>query len=604
MSALEIPAPRDPPDLVEHCRTLARTRPGDRAFVWLADGEVETSSLTFGELDARARALGEELERRGLAGERALLVYSGGLEFVCAFLGCLYARVVAVPLSPPRGSRGAARLAPIVEHADPALVLCDRAQLEGLRAAPAVLGGLELLATDSLGLPGRQGWRPGPIDPESLAFLQYTSGSTGSPKGVQVSHRNLVRDEQMIRAGFETDPSTIWVGWLPLFHDMGLVGNVLHPLFLGGQSVLMPPAAFIQRPLRWLQAISRYRGTVAGAPDFAYELCVQKARPHELAGLDLSGWKVAYNGSEPVRARTLERFSTTFAPVGFRREAFYPCYGMAEATLFVSGGRVGEPCRRLEVDAAALEAHRVQPARPSGSGPSAEPGPSPSPVRTLVSCGRAWLDQRILIVDPGTRREFAEDTVGEIWLQGGNVALGYRPPLAEPDAFRARLRDGSGPFLRTGDLGFLHEGELYVTGRLKDVLVLKGRNHYPQDVELAAGGSHPHLRMDRAAAFTLEEQHEERLVVALEVQRTCRGELAPRSRDDPAPLADELTGAVRRAVACEHGLAVWRVVLVEPGGLPRTSSGKLQRRRCRELFSRGELPVLAPSSPGDLLSIP
>ena len=572
--------------LVERCRELARTRGTARAYLWLRDGEVEESELTFAELDRAARTVAAELERRGLRGERALLMFSPGLPFIAAFLGCLYAGVVAVPLSTPRSELAARTLLGIARHAAPSILLTDRATRERMSAQLGVFGALAVLVTDELPSEPGDGWRPGTIRPDDLAFLQYTSGSTGAPKGVEVTHANLMANERMIQAAFDHDERTVFVGWLPLFHDMGLVGNVLQPLYLGVPCVLMAPSAFVQRPLRWLRAISRYGGTTSGSPNFGYQLCVQKARPAEVKELDLSSWRVAYNGSEPVRAETLERFVETFAPAGFRRTAFYPCYGLAEASLFVTGGLAAEPFVVQSVDGEALSSGRVRPASPGATG-----------SRRLVGCGRPWHAQRVQVVEPETRRPSADGTIGEIWIQGPNVARGYRAwPAGEEDPFRAFLATGEGPFLRTGDLGFVSEGELFVTGRLKDVLIQRGQNHYPQDVEWAASTSHPALRADHAAAFTVESEatgnEDERLVVVQEVARE-HAALAARPDEAGAALRTELVGAVRESVARHFDLAVWKVVLIEPGSLPRTSSGKVQRRLTRTLLREHALPELA-----------
>jgi acyl-CoA synthetase (AMP-forming)/AMP-acid ligase II len=571
--------------LVDRARALARSRPSATAYTWLEDGEVEERALSFAELDRSGRAVAAELTARGLGGQRVLLMYAPGLPFITAFLGCLYAGVVAVPLSPPRTEHAARALEGIIAHADPSLLLCDRSVHEKLSERLRALGGPPALATDELGPELADLWRPAAIDPGSIAFLQYTSGSTGSPKGVEITHANLVANLDMIRTAFEHDERTVIVGWLPFFHDMGLIGNVLESLFVGGSCVLMAPAAFIQRPMRWLRAISKYRGTTSGSPNFGYQLCVQKARAEDIAGLDLSSWRLAYNGSEPVRAETLEAFSATFAPAGLRPEALYPCYGLAEASLFVTGGRRSEPYVIRDFDGAALAEGRARPAASGGAD-----------RRRLVGCGRAWLGERLLLVDPESCRPVPEGAVGEIWVAGPNVARGYRHwPADQVDPFRGRLESGEGTFLRTGDLGFLSEGELFVTGRLKDLLIQKGQNYYPQDIEWVAGNSHPAFRADHAAAFTVEAEpgsgEGERLVVVQEVERehaerAADGDLASRA------LRDELSGAVREAVARHFDLRVWRVVLLEPGSLPRTTSGKVQRRQTRALWQADSLRAL------------
>ena len=543
------------------------------AFTFLADSGREAGRLTYAALDARALTVPAALREAVAPGERALLLYPpgpSGLDFIAAFFGCLYAGVVAVPAYPPRPhDRSQARLRAIARDSEPRAALTTSSVLAGASggSAPAPeLAGVRWIATDSLEdtlAAAGEGEAPEP-DPESIAFLQYTSGSTAEPKGVEVTHANLLHNERMIGAAFAQDEHSVVVGWLPLHHDMGLIGNVLQPLHAGGRCVLMSPVAFLQRPLRWLEAISRYRGTTSGGPDFAYELCARKATPEALAGLDLASWRVAFNGAEPVRAETLERFAATFAPCGFRPEAFYPCYGLAEATLFVAGGVPGRMPRILRV--APESAHRV------------------------VSCGRPWLGQRLAVTDPETGAECPPGREGEVWIAGPSVARGYwRNPEATARDFNAFLLEtGEGPFLRTGDLGFVAGGELYVTGRLKDLIILRGRNHYPQDLERTAEASHADLRPGNGAAFAVEAGGEERLVIVLEVERRRRANL----EDDLTAVAE----AVRRAVAEEHEVQVWEVVLLRAGALPKTSSGKVQRALCRRLYLAGELPCLSRSA--------
>jgi amino acid adenylation domain-containing protein len=539
-------------------RARSAERPEQVAFTFLADGETEAGRLSYGDLDRRAAAIASALRETVPPGERALLLYPQGLDFIVAFFGCLYAGVVAVPAYPPRpNDRSRSRLRAIARDAEPLVALTTSDVLAGSLARVPELAALRWIPTDVLDAPSGALF-PEP-DPESVAFLQYTSGSTADPKGVMVTHANLLHNERMIGEAFGMDEGSVVVGWLPLYHDMGLIGNVLQPLHAGARCVLMPPVAFLQRPLRWLEAISRYRGTVSGGPNFAYELCLRKASPEALAGLDLSSWRVAFNGAEPVRASTLERFAEAFAPCGFRPEAFYPCYGLAEATLFVTGG---------------------------------EPGSLPRIEGSRVSCGRAWMGQRLAIADPETGTELPPGVEGEIWITGPSVARGYwRNAAATARDFNAFLETGEGPFLRTGDLGVLDGNELFVTGRIKDLIILRGRNLYPQDVELTAERSHPDLRPGGGAAFSVEalqgDQVEERLVVVHEVERHRRGH-----REG----FEEIAEAVRRAVAAEHEAQVWEVVLIRQGGLPKTSSGKVQRRLCRELYLADGLPVVGRSA--------
>jgi acyl-CoA synthetase (AMP-forming)/AMP-acid ligase II len=587
-------ATESPATLVGVLRARAVAEPSRLAYVFLDDAGEENARLTYGELDGQARAIAALLQTHGLRGERALLLYPPGLEFVAAFMGCLYAGVVAVPAYPPRTPQALPRLLAIARDARPAAVLttaelapriealAQLAQSHGGGAGDAALqlARVRRLVTDGAAIGGgAEAWSDPRAESETLAFLQYTSGSTAAPKGVMVSHGNLLHNEETIRLAFEQTPSSVVVGWLPLYHDMGLIGTVLQPLFVGAHAILMSPLAFLQKPLLWLAVISRHRATTSGGPNFAYDLCVRKITPEQRAALDLSSWEVAFNGAEPVRAETLERFAAAFAPCGFRREAFYPCYGLAEATLFVSGGSKHQAPQVATVSAAALEQGRVasvDPGQPGG--------------RSLVSSGPPRR-QRVVIVDPETHRECNDDRMGEIWIAGESVAKGYwRRPEATAESFGAEL---DGPevrtgdrFLRTGDIGFLAGGELFIAGRLKDLIIIRGRNLYPQDLELAAERSHPAARPGCGAAFSIEVEGEERLVLVQELDRR---------RVDEASAA---AGAIRRALAEEHEVQVHDVVLVRAGTIPKTSSGKIQRHACRAAYLARGLDAVEPAAAG------
>jgi amino acid adenylation domain-containing protein len=555
--------------LTEALRETAVSRPGQTAFTFL-DGAGTATGLTYGELDRQAVAIAARLQQLGGAGQRALLLYPPGLEFIAAFLGCLYGGVVAVPAYPPTSERTLPRLLAIAHDARPALALTTRELLRKLQPLAARLPGFDRLSWVVTGgaeidAETAASWRDPQPGPEALAFLQYTSGSTAAPKGVMVSHGNLLHNEEMIRRAFGQSADSVIVGWLPLYHDMGLIGNVLQPLYLGARCILQAPATFLQRPLSWLAAISRYRATTSGAPNFAYDLCVRKIGEEQRAGLDLASWEVAFNGAEPVRPDTLERFAAAFAPQGFRSRAFYPCYGLAEATLFVSGGGKGAP-----------------------------PVVAAAGARGLVGCGRPWMEQRLAVVDPESCRLARDGQEGEIWISGPSIAQGYwGQPEATERAFRARLAGGpadagaeagEASFLRTGDLGFLRGGELFVTGRLKDLIIIRGRNLYPQDVERTAEESHAALRPGCGAAFAVEDEGEERLVVVQE--------LDPHHRDEAGAALE----ALRRAVAEEHEVMVHQAVLVRAGTIPKTSSGKIQRHAACAAFLAGSLVVEASSA--------
>ncbi|HET9210870.1 MAG TPA: AMP-binding protein, partial [Thermoanaerobaculia bacterium] len=573
----------DPATLVEALRRRAESRPDRLAYTFLLDGETRELHVTYGELDLQARAIAARLQALGAAGERALLLYPAGLQYAAAFLGCLYAGAVAVPAYPPRPNRPDSRIRAILADARARLVLTTSAVLPNAERLLGGEPGVHWLATDGLDTEAAADWRQPAIAPDSLAFLQYTSGSTSVPKGVMVSHGNLVHNQRLIQRAFGVGEETEVVSWLPLYHDMGLIGSLLGSLWSGCRCVLMSPVDFLQRPLRWLEAVSRYGAAVSGGPNFAYDLCARKVREEDLTALDLSGWRLAFNGAEPVRPETLDRFAAAFAPAGFRRSAFYPCYGLAEATLFVSGGFAGEASGRGRFRAEELGRHRAVPAAPDEAA-----------VRTLVASGRPAEGQEVAVVDPETLRPAAAGEVGEIWIHGASVTAGYwsRPELTG-STFHAATADGEAPFLRTGDLGFLHGGELYVAGRLKDLIILRGRNLYPQDVELTVEKSHPALRPGCGAAFAVELDGEERLVVVQELRREARDA-------DPA----EVLEAIRRAVAEEHEAQLRAAVLIRTATLPKTSSGKVRRQACREAFLNGELAVVAAWEPEATVSHP
>lgn len=570
------------PTLVDVLCQRAESQGDALLYRFLETGDVDgpVEEWTYRRLDSRARSLGARLRALGAQGERALLLYPPGLEFVAGFMGCLYGGVIAVPCYPPdptRLERTLPRLRAIARDCGARYVLTTstiQEMAEFLTPQAPELGELQWIASDAVPEAEAADWKRPDLTSESLAFLQYTSGSTGNPKGVKVSHANILHNESLITRDFGLQAErSVGVGWLPMFHDMGLIGKVLQPLYLGFPCVLMSPIAFLQRPLRWLEAVSHFKGTVSGGPNFAYDLCARKARAEDVARLDLSHWDLAFNGAEPVRRETMERFAETFAPAGFRREAFYPCYGLAEATLIVSGGVKGTPCVQERYDTGSLELGRAKPASDAAEGPTA---------RTLVSSGQGAPDQRLLIVDPETRVPRASNEVGEVWVAGPSVAGGYWDrPEETAHAFGARLANGEGPFLRTGDLAFLSpEGELFITGRLKDLLIVRGRNLYPQDLEMTAERAHRAVRPGCSAAFSVDVEGEERLVVVSEVD--------VREGFDGAAVV----GALRRALADEHQVHAHTVVLLQARSIPKTSSGKIQRRACRDGFLAGSLEVV------------
>ena len=563
----------EPGTLIDLLQLRAAECPENSAYVFLANGEVEIENLTFAALDRRVRALAARLQTRTAPGDRALLLCPPGPDFITAFFACLYAGVIAVPVPPPRSKRAQPRLAAIVADARPRVVVTAEEEDRTLESLLTDLPGLAGVARYTTAREaGPLTWDRPAIEERTVAFLQYTSGSTATPKGVMVSHGNLLHNEEMIRRAFDQSSESVVVSWLPPHHDMGLIGGILQPLFLGARCVLMAPMAFLQRPRRWLEAISRYGGTTSGGPNFAYELCVERIPPDALDGLDLSTWRVAFNGSEPVRARTMERFARHFASCGFRHRAFYPCYGLAEATLFVTGGAVEATPSCRTFDGRALDREGL--ARPAaGDG------------RELVGNGRSWLGQEVVIADPESRRRLADGQTGEIWLTGPSMAEGYwRRPEESAASLRAHLagEEDAGRFVRTGDLGFVDGGELFISGRLKDLIVLRGRNHHPEDLEQESRESHAALRSLSAAAFAVDMEGAERLILLQEVPRRWREE------EQEAAIT-----AILRALSETFEVRADAVILVRPHSLPKTSSGKVQRRLCRKAFLAGELATMA-----------
>ena len=566
-------------------------------YTYLVDGEIEGVNLTLADLEWQARAVGALLQSFRARGERALLLYPAGLEFIPAFFGCLYAGVVAVPLPPPnmtQPQRTLARLRAITDDAQPVLALTTSSilsKLEGLFAQAPELQSMRWLATDKDVSSAAQDWRDPRATSNTLALLQYTSGSTAVPRGVMVSHGNLLENSAHISQAFEITSEAASVTWLPVFHDMGLTNGIIQPLYGGRRCVFMPPQSFLQRPVRWLQAVSHYKATISGGPNFAYEMCVRKITPEQRSALDLSSWKVAYNGAEPVRADTLKRFAATFASCGFQPNFFYPCYGLAEATLIVSGGFVKDEPILCTTQVVALEHNGV-----------VETSDRRLNVRTLVGCGHAVSDTRIVIVHPESLTACGPDEVGEIWVSSPSVAQGYwNRPEETGHTFHAYLADtGEGPFLRTGDLGFLRDGELFVTGRLKDLIIIGGRNLYPNDIELTVEQSHAVVRPGCCVAFSVDIADEERLIIAAEVERRYRtadryqqGAQAGSHLNGHPPLdAEAVSRAIRRAVAQEHDVRVHAVVLLRAGSIPKTPSGKVQRRVCEARFLDGSLDQL------------
>lgn len=545
----------------------AAMQPDRLALRFLGSDDEEV--LSYRQLDQRVRIMAAALAQRAAPGNRAILLFPSGPDYVAAFFACQYAGVIAVPAYPPETNQAQhlKRLVSIVDDAEPGVILTTAGLIDSLQGLEATLGSRlpTLLAVDQLDPALGGGWQAPQVPVDAVAFLQYTSGSTAMPKGVQVSHANLEANEWLIRQGYGIGDDDVIVSWLPLYHDMGLIGGLLQGIYSGVPVVLMSPQYFLGRPVRWLEAISRYRGTVSGGPDFAYRLCQERIAESKLAGLDLSCWRVAFSGSEPIRQDSLQAFATRFASCGFRSESYLASYGLAEATLFVTGGRPAQGISALWVDTAALAANRMEPGEGS----------------ILMSCGWEQPQHPLLIVDPQTREALADGRVGEIWSSGPSIAQGYwRNPQASADTFVER--DGR-TWLRTGDMGFLHAGELFVTGRLKDLLIIRGQNLYPQDIERSVEEQVEEVRSGRVAAFPVVQEGREALGIAAEIGRRVAKQV---------PL-EELIQRIREVVSMAHNEAPSVIALLAPGTLPKTSSGKLQRSACRSLLEAGELETLA-----------
>ncbi|WP_330180091.1 fatty acyl-AMP ligase [Nocardia sp. NBC_01503] len=549
--------------------------PDRPVFTILPDGDDAEPSITFEMLDSRARRIADLLLRHTESGERVLLLCRPGKEFIYSFYGCLYASVIAVPTylpEPGQRTQGTDRLAGILEDCTPAVILSTdeiRSEIKnGIIEFPrwehSVWLTLEAVEHET---PSE--WIPEPVPSATVALLQYTSGSTADPKGVIVTHGNLIHNIRLINRSLGLDESPVIVGWLPPYHDMGLVSMIVAPAILPGHAVLMPTIAFLQHPIRWLRAISEYGGTASAAPNFAFDLCATRISQQARRTVNLSSLAVVANGAEPIRPESMRRFADAFAASGFRPEAIVPMYGLAESTLMVSGTSSQSPWILRDFDTESLARGIVREV-PEGS----------ANCRTLVGCGSSH-DLDVVIADPEHRTRCAPGTVGEIWVAGASVAAGYwgRTELSN-ETFGARLADsGQGPYLRTGDLGFQIDAGLFVVGRMKDVLIVAGRNHYPQDIELTVEGAHSAVRPGCAVAFAGRPDAPESVVVAAELRGTR----------EQTPDLDQTRTAIRCAVMREHHLSIGEILLLPPGSIPKTPSGKPQRSALRGAYLSGVL---------------
>jgi len=563
------------PTLVDLLTLRTNTEPDKNIFTFLEDGEDKEIIQNYRDFERRVRSIAALLMTRYEHGDRMVLLYHPGLEFIQAFFGCLYAGMIAVPTYPPnltKIQRSMPRFLSIVNDANPRAILSTNPIIELskpiLDEAPEIKQ-LDWIATETISDAMASAWSRPDIDWDTLAFLQYTSGSTSMPKGVMVSHGNLIYNSEMILHAFGTGPNDKMLTWLPAYHDMGLIGGILHPIYAGASVVIMSPLHFLQRPFRWLRAISKYKITVSGSPNFGYEWCNRRVKPQQLDELDLSTWRLGFNGAEPIRPETLKHFNENFTPCGFRPETHYPCYGLAEATLFVTGGEWDEAPIITQLNSHDLMKDSV------GFIPDSEK------IRSFVSSGRNWLSQKIIIVDPETLNTCEPEQVGEVWISGLHVAHGYwQNPDASREIFQAYTADTKeGPYMRTGDLGFMINGELYIAGRSKDLIIIDGLNHYPQDIELTVENAHSGIRPDFTAAFSIEEGDNEKLVVVAEFKRQFKDSV------------DEARKAIIRAVSEEHELRAHAIVFIKTRTIAKTANGKIQRHLCKSEYLSNQLKI-------------
>ena len=561
--------------LVDVLEYRARRHPSQIVFRYLHGDGREKATITFGALQQRARAVAAQLSEQVMPGDRVVLLVPPGLDYIAAFFGCLYAGAVAVPAYPPNPRRTDPRVVRMVADCGARVAIVTSAliaRLEDWVLHSPELRSLAWLDVERLQTEDASDWRSPSVTAASLAMLQYTSGSTGDPRGVMLTHANLLHNSAVIHRVSQIRENDSAVFWLPPFHDMGLIGGILQPIYANVPTVLMAPATFLQRPQLWLETISKYRATSSGAPNFAYALCVERTTPEERAAIDLSSWRTSFNGAEPIHADTMARFVKAFAPSGLRSDVMVPCYGLAEATLLVSGGPVPQSPHVIFADRARLESGELRPLRDHHDGAVA-----------LVASGAPVHEQHIAIVDPDICIECESGSVGEIWVSGKSVAAGYwNQREATVATFQATLPNSSEQFLRTGDLGVLVNGELIVTGRIKDLVILDGRNYYPHDIEVVAERSHANLRPGFSAAFSVTDSWRERLVLVAEVSRTHRAE-----------QNTALFQAMRTELAAIIGVVPDEIVLIPQHAIPRTSSGKIQRRACRAAYLGDALDVVA-----------
>lgn len=570
-----------PATILELLRYRAENQPDKLAYTFLVDGKKEMSPVSYSLLDKQAKAIAAYLQQYQAKGERALLLYPQGTEVISAFCGCLYSGVIAIPVPPPESGRlrrTLPRLRSIVQDAKATFALTTESILgliEEVKDEFPEFDSIKWVDTEKINLEWAEKWQDPDIDKDQIAYLQYTSGSTATPKGVMLTHFNLMHHCGYLKEACGYDENSVSITWMPYFHDYGLVEGMMVPLYNGHPCYLMSPFSFVKRPIQWLKNFGKYKGTHSQAPNFAYDLCVRRFRPKKDAeGLDLSTWQQAGNAAEPINPEVMLKFLDTFSPYGFQWETFAPAYGLAEYTLLASSKPKGTKPVFLKLETSEIEQDRIVEA----------PDDKEEGVRIFPSCGRKVCDTNIKIVDPDSLIALPEDRVGEIWLSDPSMATGYwQREDATEETFRAYIKDtNEGPFLRTGDLGFYYQGELYITGRIKDLIIIRGTNHYPQDIEWTVQSLSESLRPDYGAAFSVTANGEERLVMVQEVERKAQ-------INNP----DELIADIRQEIAEQHEIMPYGIVLAKGGTVLKTASGKIQRRACKQNFLTNNINAVA-----------
>lgn len=539
--------------------------------------EVEENVLSYAELDRKSRHIAALLQDLNVYGKPVLIMYPPGLDYIVAYFGCLFAGAIAVPCYSPLNSSMMSTLNKVVKNSGSCHVLTIEEIKDKVWKKidnQPYLSSLQWISTDKITVDMSSNYKNVDIKEDDLAFLQYTSGSTSAPKGVMVTHGNLLLNSEYIYNGFKINSESRTVSWLPPYHDMGLIGGIIQPLYGGFPVLIMSPISFIRRPVRWLQAITKFRATISGGPNFAYDLCVKKITQEDKSNLDLSNWSLAFNGAEPIRIKTLERFSEFFASCGFTYKSFCPCYGLAESTLMVTVADKEDEPSTMKLDNKSITQGIVKSCNTDDG-------------IILVGCGKVKKDTQVVIVNSDTNDICGEDHIGEIWVKGASVAKGYwNNEEATEETFRSLLNNGEGPFLKTGDLGFMHDGELYISGRIKDLIIIRGNNYYPQDIEAIVENSDPGFRQGRIAAFSIEVKDEEQLIIVAE------NNLSEFKKEEGKNI-EELFLSIARAISDKFQISVSSILIVKTSTIPLTTSGKIQRRATRQMYLNGLLKSLA-----------